>query len=263
MRLPGGIRTKLALALLAIVGGALTVAYAIVIPTLAGQPHRREARPARGRRVRLGDPTTPVVPVGHVPAGRLVRAGRARRRLLRALAQAGHVERGRGLARSSPGRRGRPDRAAGHGDRPGGARHGDARRPPVRRGGVRARHSGADRARIGGARRSGGEPRADRAPSARSRVGRLAHRTRARLRGRLRARPAHPAARARGGTDCRGALRRARHGRQRRRARRARARRSTACACSWRSWTRRARSSSPTPRTSCARRSSRSAASSS
>ncbi len=34
MSLPGGIRTKLALALLAIVGGALTVAYAIVIPTL-------------------------------------------------------------------------------------------------------------------------------------------------------------------------------------------------------------------------------------
>jgi two-component system, OmpR family, sensor kinase len=34
VNLPGGIRTKLALALLAIVGGALTVAYAIVIPTL-------------------------------------------------------------------------------------------------------------------------------------------------------------------------------------------------------------------------------------
>ena len=34
MSLPGGIRTKLALALLVIVGGALTVAYAIVIPTL-------------------------------------------------------------------------------------------------------------------------------------------------------------------------------------------------------------------------------------
>ena len=34
MNLPGGIRTKLALALLAIVGGALVVSYAIVIPTL-------------------------------------------------------------------------------------------------------------------------------------------------------------------------------------------------------------------------------------
>ena len=34
MSIPGGIRTKLALALLAIVGGALLVAYAIVIPTL-------------------------------------------------------------------------------------------------------------------------------------------------------------------------------------------------------------------------------------
>ena len=34
MRLPGGIRTKLALALLLVVGGALAAAYAIVIPTL-------------------------------------------------------------------------------------------------------------------------------------------------------------------------------------------------------------------------------------
>jgi len=34
VRIPGGIRTKLALALLAIVGGALAAAYAIVIPTL-------------------------------------------------------------------------------------------------------------------------------------------------------------------------------------------------------------------------------------
>ena len=53
MTIPGGIRVKLSLALLVIVGGALLAAYAIIVPSLERRLVDGEARPAADRR---GDP---------------------------------------------------------------------------------------------------------------------------------------------------------------------------------------------------------------
>ena len=59
MSIPGGIRVKLALALLGIVGGALLAAYAIVVPSLELRSSTRSSTSCRATR-RRSRSTTPL-----------------------------------------------------------------------------------------------------------------------------------------------------------------------------------------------------------
>ena len=257
-----GIRLRLALALLVVVAGSLGVVYLIVVPSLENELinaklNQLEAD-ATESRAPLRDP-------GRERAGVRRRGGidlpGARRRLLDPAEPAVRVRRlehGRVTRR-----RARSDRARGDAEPHDRARHRRARRPPVRRGGGAARERGGRDPAQRLARRSDRKPEADRAQAP------------------VRGSDRPPLRRASPGTWSPRCTRSAFCGSSGRpsgsRAGASTSRWSTRATTSSETWptpssgceggsansTARAASSSPTPRTSCARRSSRSAASSS